>query len=253
MFAWAEGRVLRLYRSPGYELEVERSIVVLKALAQAGIRVPAVFERQDIGGRPGFVMERLEGRDLLSLLSVRPWKVWSVGRLCGRLQAGLHATEAPGVLQSLHARLRRQIAESGLIPEALRGPALARLSQLGEGDRLLHGDFHPGNIMVHEGQPVIIDWSNAARGVPEADLARTLLILSLGELPPGSPFHSRVLAGFGGRALLRAHEKSYRKARAVDSGLLKAWRLPVAVGRLCEGIQAERQKLLALVRGLVAE
>lgn len=253
MFAWAEGRVLRLYRSPDCALEAERNVVVLKALAQSGIRVPAVFERQDVGGRPGFVMERLEGRDLLSQLAARPWKVWSVGRLCGRLQAELHAVEAPRVVESLHTRLRRQIAESDLVPEALRGPALARLGQLGEGDRLLHGDFHPGNVMVHEGQPVIIDWSNAARGAPEADLARTLLMLALGEPPPGSPFPLRALARFGGRALLRAHEKSYRKARAVDDGLLKAWRLPVAVGRLCEGIQAEREKLLALGRRLVAE
>jgi hypothetical protein len=37
------------------------------------------------------------------------------------------------------------------------------------GDRLVHGDLGTGNICVSEGRPVLVDWSDAYVGNPEAD------------------------------------------------------------------------------------
>ena len=36
---------------------------------------------------------------------------------------------------------------------------------------LLHGDVHPGNVIVHAGRPVLIDWGNSRVGPAALDLA----------------------------------------------------------------------------------
>ena len=49
-----------------------------------------------------------------------------------------------------------------------------------EGDRLLHLDLHPFNVLVDESGQVsgVIDWANAAAGHPDLDRARSLAILN---------------------------------------------------------------------------
>ena len=46
-----------------------------------------------------------------------------------------------------------------------------------DGDRLCHGDFHPMNILGDVSQPVIIDWPDARRGDPAADVCRSYLLM----------------------------------------------------------------------------
>ena len=47
------------------------------------------------------------------------------------------------------------------------------------GDRLCHGDFHPLNILGDTLDPVVIDWLDARRGDPVADVCRSYLLLKL--------------------------------------------------------------------------
>jgi aminoglycoside phosphotransferase (APT) family kinase protein len=48
-----------------------------------------------------------------------------------------------------------------------------------EGDRLCHGDFHPINVLGEISRPVVIDWPDACRGDPAADVCRSYLLLKL--------------------------------------------------------------------------
>ena len=48
--------------------------------------------------------------------------------------------------------------------------------QLPDGDQLCHGDFHPANVLATPQGEVIIDWIDATRGNPLADLARSSII-----------------------------------------------------------------------------
>jgi aminoglycoside phosphotransferase (APT) family kinase protein len=48
-----------------------------------------------------------------------------------------------------------------------------------EGGRLCHGDFHPINVLGEVSRPVVIDWPDACRGDPAADVCRSYLLLKL--------------------------------------------------------------------------
>ena len=74
------------------------------------------------------------------------------------------------MLAALHDQLH-QIAA----PEGLRRP-------FGTGDRIVHLDLHPGNVMLTAGGPVVIDWTNAAAGPPGADVAMAYLIIASSDL-----------------------------------------------------------------------
>jgi len=83
VFAWEGGHVLRLARNPFDTGMIEREVIALRAAHAAGTSVPAVYERLTVDGRPGVVLERVDGIDLLDWLAARPWAVRSVGRTLG--------------------------------------------------------------------------------------------------------------------------------------------------------------------------
>jgi aminoglycoside phosphotransferase (APT) family kinase protein len=111
---------------------------------------------------------------------------------------------------------------------------------------LCHGDFHPDNIVLSARGPVILDWVDAARGHPLADVARTALLMQHAALPAHMPGRSLIEAG---RALwYRLYLRRYCQLRSVSPGQVKAWLLPVAAARLSEGIAEEEQLLLGLIK-----
>jgi aminoglycoside phosphotransferase (APT) family kinase protein len=246
--------VLRLYREtyPDAAAAAERQVTVLRAAAAHGIRVPAVYSVATVEGRVGVVMERLQGRDVFEAMAANPFRVWSLSRLCARLQAQLNEQPGPGELPDLKTSLRRAVTRDET-PPAFREAALARLDDIPDDDSLVHGDFHPGNVMLlADGEAVVIDWTGARRGIPEADFARTSLILRLGEPPPGMAAILTFLAKFARTIMVRAYEGAYRKARRVDAHLLRACELPIAVARLSENIPAEVPKLHRHIERLIA-
>jgi aminoglycoside phosphotransferase (APT) family kinase protein len=251
MFAWEDGRVLRLYR-PGWDRgEAERQARLLDIVGQSGIRVPAQYGLVEVDGRPGIVLERLDGPDLLTEIGAKPWRLFADGAVWGRLHAEINSSPAPAELETTRGRYHRRIESSPLVPDEFRSPALARLESLPDGDRVNHGDFHPANIMRCDGGFASIDWSNATRGPAEADYARSYLLGTLGDLPPGSPILLRLFARFGRRLLRTTYDRAYRRVLKPDARAVEAWRLPVLAGRLTEGIEPERKALLSSIHSLL--
>jgi aminoglycoside phosphotransferase (APT) family kinase protein len=254
IFAWEEGKVLRLTRDlPGASELVEFQEYAIKAAAAAGVRVPAVYERTTVIGRHGLIMERVDGPDMLTMLGTRPWLVYSVGTISGRMQAQLHEVRAPDHLRELRPAMAEVIESSDLVPRDLAARALSVLEELPDGDRLCHGDFHPANIIETGRERVLIDWSNAVRADPAADIARTEALVRMAEPPPGASLVVRVLARFLRGVLLSAYHRSYRRHRAVDEDLVRRWEFPIATHRLTECIEEERAPLLRLLGERMAE
>lgn len=251
IFAWDDGAVLRLLRNPNARQQAEWEAVAMGAAATA-CAVPAVRELTTVDGRPGIVMDRIDGEDLLTQLARHPWTVWVAGRISGELHAQLHRAVAPETLPALKQRLHQTIETSPLVPHELKAPALAALDVLPDGDRLCHGDFHPGNVIMDGDRPVVIDWTAVRRGDPAADVARTLLMLRLGEPPPTSPLLLRLLTKVGRRIVTGAYLGSYRRHSDIDMAHVDRWELPVAVNRLNENIVEERPRLLARIETLLA-
>jgi len=247
VFLQPDGSVLKLWRDPAAGHRPRRESAALAALRGTACRVPGPRGIVELDGRPGLLMERVDGEDLLSLLGRRPWSVLAVGRAMARAHLALHEPAAPDELPELHDLLRERISDAGPLPDDLRARALARLDELPRGDRICHGDLHPGNMLGSWADPVVIDWGDACRGDPTADVARSELLLQMGELPPGSPLVMRTLARVGRSVLIGTYRAGYRRGRPLDRDRLFRWRTVRAAARLREGIPEEEPRLLRLL------
>ena len=121
-------------------------------VAQHGYPVPRVEEISADGSE--LVMERIDGATMLEALSRQPWTLRR------------HAS----VLAALHDRLHEIPGPPWLDPF------------LAGGDCLVHLHLHPLNVILSPKGPVLIDWSNAARGAGPADVALTWLVMMAAEI-----------------------------------------------------------------------
>lgn len=80
VFEWRDGLVLRLQRTPGPIARLAFEVAALEAARSAGVPVPQAYEEVVVDGRPGLVMEHLQGPDLLTMIGQKPWLVFASGR-----------------------------------------------------------------------------------------------------------------------------------------------------------------------------
>jgi Ser/Thr protein kinase RdoA (MazF antagonist) len=125
----------------------------------------------------------------------------------------------------------------------LQEAALHSLAGMPDGDAPCHGDLHPRNILMTPRGPVIIDWIDATRGNPLADLARSLLLLAQTTRSCASPPRDSVA-----RRFLAGYQRRYFQLRPAGREQLAAWRPIVAAARLSENIPQERDWLLSLLQ-----
>jgi aminoglycoside phosphotransferase (APT) family kinase protein len=249
VFLRPDGTLLKLLRDPAWASRVQREAAALSALNAHRDLAPCCIETVEVDGRPGLVLERVPGRDLLSVLERRPWLLRRAGRVMAEVHAAMHDEVAPPSLPELHAELQARIEHASDLPQPLAAFALELLDGLPPGDRLCHGDLHPGNVLGTWDRPVVIDWGDASSGDPVADVARTDLLLRIGTPPPGTSLPLRVLIPMGRRLLADRYLAVYRRLHPVGIGRLERWKVVRAAARFAEGVEEEYEALAAFVDG----
>jgi aminoglycoside phosphotransferase (APT) family kinase protein len=247
VFALGDRHVVKLFHPdrPAGAIARERSIS--ETLNTLDVPAPAFAGEVKIGGRTGIIYEWIRGPSMLAEIMHRPWRVGVLARRLAELHYRLHGRRATD-LPPLRSYLEQMIGRASQLPEATRAAALAQLGRLSDGDRLCHGDFHPDNVLLTERGPVVLDWMTATRGVPAADVQRTLLLLDHAVPPPGLSQTMLLLLQVVRRLISRAYWRRYAALSGVRSSDLDAWKLPLLAARLGEGIPAvERELVLRLL------
>jgi len=245
IYEWNKGQILKLYRDWCPRHWVEEESKVAQAIHKAGIPSPAVGEILEVNHRRGLVYERVTGRSLLQEVSTRPWTFPKQARLLAELHSQINQLSIPG-LHSYHEGLMHTIRRAPHLENDLRDKILNRLWGLKDGDRVCHGDFHPGNVLLTDRGPIVIDWMTARRGNPWADVARTNLLLSIGAKSAGKQV--KPIVRFIADAYRSMYLKHYSRLNPNDHDELAQWMPVIAAARLDEKIEREREILIAMVR-----
>jgi len=245
VFAWGDDHILKLYREGWTRRTAEYEHRMAKASEQTGYRVPHVGEIVEVNGRAGIVYQRIEGESMLGRFLKQPYRLIGFSRQMADLHLEMHAKDAQN-LEPVTDRLAGKIDAVEALDAATKAVIFKRLFSLPQDTKLLHGDFHPDNIMLTPDGPVIIDWIDATLGHPLADVARTAVLARFG-VPP----EERV-GRFMFQTMGRIYLRRYFQHSPFTRSEFQDWLLPVAAARLQEEIPHEAEPLLAYVTQLAA-
>ncbi len=205
---------------------VERELTASAVAAECGLLVAEPIEIVRVDERLGLAMRRLYGPVLLRKVGKQPIGMTMALVALARWQTRLHARAVTSELPTMKAVLTHQVAVSVAGPEP--AAAAARIVRDGaDGDRLCHGDLHFGNMIATPDGIAAIDWAKAYIGMPEADVARSELLIRYGS-------YGRFMRRFPPARMLRhVSAEWYLFWYCVLSGRrrrdIMRWRLPVAV------------------------
>jgi Ser/Thr protein kinase RdoA (MazF antagonist) len=241
VYAWEDGYVLKLFHGWCDRASIEREARIAQAMHAWKLPVPEVGDILEVSGHTGLVYERVDGPTMLELLQRKPWRLYTYASRLAELQAKLHALSVTGDLPAQRQRLESSIRRAAALPAKALTGALAALASMPDGDRICHGDFHPANILMTPQGARIIDWIDASRGNPLADVARTT-ILTLGATH-SAPWHTparQVLV----RIFHRAYLRHYFRLRPLGRKEYRYWVPITAAARLSESIAEEEAWLV---------
>lgn len=242
-----DDKILKLFRNqmPYAPIRSEYDIaLILQTKLQ---NVPKVYELVNCEGRYGIVYERIDGEDFLKVLIRKVGKFKSHAEMLGQIHAKLHEKDID-IHYSVKDKLKNNIMEEEYLTKEEKENIIKYLEKLPEGNKICHFDFHPGNVMIQNDEPVVIDWMTACTGNACADVARTRLLLQYGEMMHAS-FFTKMIIGIFEKKIGRIYYREYKRITNISDEQVEQWILPVAAARLTEWLtDHERMKLIKLVR-----
>ena len=153
IFEYGPGLVLRRAKS-GRVIEGEAKNIAY--VREHGYPAPEIHDVR--AGGTEIVMERIDGPMMMDVMMRKPWTMARYARMLADLHDRLHVIPAPEWMRVASA-----------------------------GDRLLHLDLHPMNVMITASGPIVIDWTNASAGNALTDVAITIVLLTCPEVPAPRP------------------------------------------------------------------
>jgi len=231
VFEWGT-RVVKLSRSTGSKPVIFREAAIHAAVEALGLPVPSVWSVQQIDGRWGIVFDRVSGVSFAEQMRHDAAAIPRYLRILAHLHTRIHAHSA-NEFSCLKIWLATNIDRVIVLDDARKQILLNGLRGMPDGDRLCHGDFHPMNVLGEASQPIVIDWPNACRGDPAADVCRSYLLLRL---------HADEIA--------KPYLDAYYRVASVRCETVLDWLRYVAAARLAEDVPGEQHRLLELIEAL---
>ena len=242
IFSWEDGKVLKLFHDWCPRQWTENEAKITDLVYRADLPVPRVFETIEWSGRRGIVFEKIDGISMLDACIANPQHVEEYGRLLADLQHKIHNSSIE-FLPDLLPVLVHSVRKSKALSAERKQMVLDLLENQPKRYQLCHMDFHPDQVLITKMGPRVIDWETACQGNPLADVARTSLIVRIGQIPRAINISNQELDRIR-ESLLSAYLDQYFKTQTTEiAQTMNVWDLVAAIARLAEGIDEEEQHL----------
>ena len=163
--------ILKLYSKDEPLAEIEREIEYARNAFVAGIPTAIPFDVVKCGDSYGSVFELINADTMGNLLAANPDKYDEYSKKYVDLVNTLHTTEADTSRLSSIKDLYNQWADE--MAELLTADEISILHEIinsvPDRNTFVHGDIHPQNVMVQDGELVFIDLADMTYGHPVFD------------------------------------------------------------------------------------
>jgi Ser/Thr protein kinase RdoA (MazF antagonist) len=224
------------------------AIELAAVLADHGVRVPAPVRDEAIAGDDGLAVTAWER--IVPIAGDPDW------RAVGRMVAAVHALDRAAIPAAYPVprcesfpwwRLDELLDEVGDVIDAPARAGLAATITRHEGwpaglDRVVcHGDVHPGNVVMTDAGPVLLDWDLLCAGPPGWDHA---MLLRLPRWGWPARWYDEFADGYGRSFAGDATTIAIAELRLVAATLMR-----VRAGRADPAAMPEAQRRLGFWRG----
>ena len=235
-------KILKLYRQGMPKDACENEFYITQNIERSLGISPKCYKIINLEGRIGAIYEKVDGKTMLKEMLT---KVWTISKQ-SKLLAHYHYDIQKNVdfeLPTVKDKLKRDIELVKELSVIEKEKLFKYIDSLPDGNTLCHFDFHPDNIIINKGKPIIIDWMTACIGDGISDVARTSVILKYSGVPMKSAFIKKIVKGITKKVYYN-YLKEYIKISGVYMEAIQKWELPIAAARLSEWRPEEEQKQL---------
>ena len=183
--AGGHGKVLRLnadtivkmyYAGDSLE-DIKREQDYAKKAFVMGIPTAIPFDIVKSDDMYGLVFELVDADIVSNYLNAHPEQLQEIAAKYARTMKQLHETHvAPGALSSTKELYRTRIEGLRAYMTDEEVDTLHKINDaIPDGDTVVHGDYHPKNVMIQKGELVLIDMADLTTGHPLYDLGSMAL------------------------------------------------------------------------------
>lgn len=167
-----DDKVLKLY----YEGFPEEWILREKQCARKALvsMIPTAisYELAEVGNRKGIVYEMINAKTLSQCISSAPEKLDEYAVKLANLAKKMHSVSGDiSLFDKGTVILRDALQQVDYLSEQGMANMYGMLDYLDQFDTYIHGDFHPNNVFIRNGELILIDMGGLAVGSPVIDLA----------------------------------------------------------------------------------
>jgi tRNA A-37 threonylcarbamoyl transferase component Bud32 len=233
------GRILRVLRKNlGKKFEAEK--LLFPIFAEHHINVPAIYDYIEVDGKPAQVMQKISGSTMAEQIQRHPLKLVKEIRELARMHKRLLEIQTDCELISIDQIFHYFIAQPPAADKKLTNFASKILGELPINKYICHGDFHPGNILIQNNTPFIIDWSNAYRSDFLSDIAHTYLLLTHIPKIPGQKHILYLINSCAGSIMAKVYRKEIRRLKEFSLSDFSKWTVVMSLLRCYYGMESEK-------------
>lgn len=165
--------VVKVYRNPDALPEIQNERELARKAFVSGINTAIPYDVVKVGNSYGSVFELLSAKSLSKLLKAHPENLEEYLHVFVRLLKQIHATEvSPEDFPDEKAVV---IGWVDFLKDHLPAETWKKLNALvqaiPEDHHLIHGDYHTRNVMMQNGETILIDMDTLSYGAPVFDFA----------------------------------------------------------------------------------
>lgn len=256
VFEWENDyKIIKLAKSNTTIYAMRREYDNSRIAWENKLSVPQPFELVDINGRPGIVFERIYGETLMEgfinrahLQSTQKEELKETdpfidARITAQVLSEIHSKSFPN-MSSQREDIKDSIHRENYLTSDEKEAVIAMLDRLPNKQQLCHGDPNPGNIIIRDGEAIVIDWNNATIGNPEADLAEYIILIRFTILPKYLPNEIVNYVHSIRESIIETFVDEYSKLTGITYDEIDTWIAPIAARKLSTDICEEERNLL---------
>ena len=172
VYRYDEETIIKVYFNPDALPEIQRERELARKALVLGINTAIPYDVVRVGESYGTVMELLAATSLSKLMKKDPEHLELPLKYYVDMLKQIHATEVkPGDMPDMkQVALDWAAFDREHLPEALGDKLYKLVEAVPERHTMLHGDYHTNNIMVRDGEALLIDMDTLCMGHPIFEL-----------------------------------------------------------------------------------